>query len=69
LLEELRRLVQSLAEGRHGPRHGFDSTHRQALRRLDDVLELLGDFRSTPLQQRRVLLVEAHLAHRETELG
>ena len=59
-----------LADGRDRPhaRRRFDLSRRQALRRFDDVLELLGDF-TAALQQRRGLLVEAHLAHREAELG
>ena len=69
LLEKLGRLVERLADGRHRPSDGLDLSRRQALRRFDDVLELLGDLRSAPLQHGRGFLVEAHLAHREAELG
>ena len=69
LLEKLGRLVERLADGRDRPSDGLDLSRRQALRRFDDVLELLGDLNSAALQQRRGLLVEAHLAHREAELG
>ena len=69
LLQELGRLVERLADGRHGPSDGLDLSRRQALRRFDDVLELLGDFRPTPLQHLRGLLVEANLANREAQFG
>ena len=69
LLQEPGRLVERLADGRHRPSDGLDLSRRQALRRLDDVLELLGDFNSAPLQQRRGLLVKAHPAHRVAQLG
>ena len=55
LLEKLGRLVERLADGRDRPSDGLDLSRRQALRRFDDVLELLGDFNSAPLQPRRGL--------------